>query len=567
MNGNVTKEGIKADLEWMHRVGIGGFQNFDASLGTPQIVQKRLIYMSPEWKDAFRYATTLADQLGLEMGTASSAGWNLTGGSWIQPAQAMKKFVWSETEINGGEAFHGVLKRPPSNAGPFQNLPLKTTAPDFYADSAVIAYRIPGNGTRLHDLPKVASSGGQFDLATLTDGDLAKATLLPAAPPNEKSWIQFEYSEPQRICGLSIAFIFNSGEERRVMSLTDVAVETSDDGREFRFIAAVPWALAQFPVRTIAFPAVTAKFFRITFKTPPNETSAVGARISELVLRTYMPINRFESKAAFAREGNLLSVATPPVDFGADGAGESIRKSDVMDLTGKMHSDGTLDWTPPPGRWVVVRFGYSLTGIMNNPAQPEATGLEIDKLNSTYVREYFQTFFDHYKDATGGLMGKRGLRYVVTDSWEDGPQNWTDDMFAEFEAHRGYDMHPWLPVLTGHVVESSEASDRFLYDFRRTLSDLVAEKHYDLITILLHARGMGRYSESHEQSRSLIGDGMEVKRTADIPMGAMWVPNAGVGRDADIRESASVAHIYGQNLARPSRLRRAVERGRGRPKP
>ena len=151
MNGNVTKEGIRADLEWMKRVGIGGFQNFDASLGTPQIVQKRLIYMSPEWKDAFRYATTLADQLGLEMGVASSAGWNLTGGSWVQPAHAMKKFVWSETEINGGEAFHGVLKRPPSNAGPFQNFPSNTTAPDFYADSAVIAYRLPPNDTPLHD--------------------------------------------------------------------------------------------------------------------------------------------------------------------------------------------------------------------------------------------------------------------------------------------------------------------------------------------------------------------------------------------------------------------------------
>ncbi len=32
MNGNITKEGIKLDLEWMHRVGLGGFQNFDAAL-------------------------------------------------------------------------------------------------------------------------------------------------------------------------------------------------------------------------------------------------------------------------------------------------------------------------------------------------------------------------------------------------------------------------------------------------------------------------------------------------------------------------------------------------------
>ena len=31
MNGNISKDGIKADLEWMKRVGIGGFQNFDAA--------------------------------------------------------------------------------------------------------------------------------------------------------------------------------------------------------------------------------------------------------------------------------------------------------------------------------------------------------------------------------------------------------------------------------------------------------------------------------------------------------------------------------------------------------
>jgi hypothetical protein len=42
MNGNITKEGIRLDLEWMNRVGIGGFQNFDASLGTPKLVEQRL---------------------------------------------------------------------------------------------------------------------------------------------------------------------------------------------------------------------------------------------------------------------------------------------------------------------------------------------------------------------------------------------------------------------------------------------------------------------------------------------------------------------------------------------
>jgi hypothetical protein len=65
MNGNITKEGIRADLEWMKRANIGGFQNFDAALSTPQVVKKRLIYMTPEWKEAFLFTAKLADSLDL----------------------------------------------------------------------------------------------------------------------------------------------------------------------------------------------------------------------------------------------------------------------------------------------------------------------------------------------------------------------------------------------------------------------------------------------------------------------------------------------------------------------
>jgi hypothetical protein len=597
MNGNITKEGIKADLEWMKRVGIGGFQNFDAALNTPQVVEKRLVFMTPEWKDAFKYAATVADQLGLEMAIAGSPGWSESGGPWVPPAQAMKKFVWTETYVNSGEPFRGALPKPPANAGPFQSsavirrIPGAATPeappPDFYVDSAVVAYRVPGREVPMAGLhPKVTSSGGHFDLAALTSGDPAKPTLLPAAPVNEKAWIQFEFAKPQSVRGLTI-LLGGAGRRGggRGQADTGQALEASADGREFRVVAPLPGSTC--PERTIAFPEVTARFFRVTFKTQPRPTmgfggmppagnrpptganrggnragdrggpgagtanfpmAPAGEQIAELVLRTNTPINEFEEKAAFGLATDLLSVPTPPV-----AAGDAIAKADVIDLTSRMHADGTLDWTPPAGRWIVLRLGYSLLGITNHPASPEATGLEVDKLNRAYVKNYFDKYLDQYKDATGGLMGKRGLQYVVTDSWEAGPQNWTDDLMAEFKSRRGYDMHPWLPALAGHVVESSAASDRFLYDFRRTLADLVAENHYDQLTALLHARGMGRYSESHESGRAFIGDGMEVKRTADVPMSAMWTQMPGVnaeryGYNADVRESASVAHIYGQNL-------------------
>src|SRR5579875_2987763 len=86
MNGNISEEGIKLDLDWMHRVGIAGFHNFDAALATPQVVPKRLCYMTPEWKKAFVYATKLANQFGMEEGIAGSPGWSESGGPWVQPS-------------------------------------------------------------------------------------------------------------------------------------------------------------------------------------------------------------------------------------------------------------------------------------------------------------------------------------------------------------------------------------------------------------------------------------------------------------------------------------------------
>src|SRR6266566_909560 len=99
MNGNITNEGIKLDLDWMHRVGIAGYQNFDAALQTPQVVDKRLAYMTPEWKDAFKYAISQGDQHGMEMAIAGSPGWSESGGPWVPAAHGMKKFVWSETVL------------------------------------------------------------------------------------------------------------------------------------------------------------------------------------------------------------------------------------------------------------------------------------------------------------------------------------------------------------------------------------------------------------------------------------------------------------------------------------
>src|SRR5436190_4649386 len=577
MYGNSTKGGIKLDLEWMKRVGIGGFQNFDAALNTPKLVDKRLVYMTPEWKDAFQYTTNLADQLGLEEAIAGSPGWSESGGPWVKPSHGMKKFVWSETYVQGGQPFTGRLPKPPSVTGPYQNIPLfdflatisgekPPAPPEFYADTAVIAFPAPGSDVPDAELrPKVTSSGGNIDATVLADGDFTKIAALPKAPVGQQAWVQFEFAKPQAIRALTFAL---GGPVNPFQDIVGGAapgpdLEASEDGVSFRKVSTIPNNGAR--VHTISFPETTARFYRVTFTSPPPFTGPPAMQfdadfgdfnlppskdyaIAELALHAGPRVNRVEEKAAFATLTNLYAAPTPHV-----AAAEAVAKSAVVDLTSKMRPDGSLDWTPPAGRWVVMRFGYSLLGITNHPASPEGTGLEVDKLNPDYVRDYMNTYLDNYKSAVGPLMGKRGLQYVINDSWEAGTQNWTDNLIAEFRKRRGYDPRSWMPVLAGRVIESSESSDRFLWDFRLTLSDMLAEYHYDLITAILKERGMGHYGESHEEGRAFMGDGMQVKRSNTVPMSARWTQKPGVnkeqyGYNADIRESASVAHLYGQNL-------------------
>ena len=558
MNANVTQDGIDKDFAWMTRVGIGGVQNFDGSLNTPRIVSTPLPFMSDGWKAAFRHAVSRADSLGLEFTIASSPGWSETGGPWVKPEQAMKKLVWSERVVDGGAPVRGPIPAPPSVSGPFQDLAAPTSSafsgvnlgglPALYRDVAVIAHRVPAAE---HDAPAVVTASSAMDVAALSDGDRVKRIEVPFRT-DSIAWVQFAYAQPTTVRALTIV----AGATPRGAVSTAALVQASDDGRTFRMIAELPRGGA--PQQTIAFPATTARYFRVLFRQPaPGGGGGLGGGgrapqpittqpLMELTLTSAVRVHRFEDKAGWSHIDGLSTQPTAAIP-----ADLAVAKGDVIDLTTRLKPDGSLDWTPPAGRWRVLRLGWSLAGTVNRPASPEGTGLEVDKLNRDHVRSYLASYLGIYQGAAGaGMTGKRGVRFMLTDSYEAAASNWTENMMAEFRSRRGYDAMPYLPVLTGAVVASSEASDRFLWDFRRTLSDLIAENHYGELSKQLHARSMGRYGESHETGRAFIGDGMEVKKSADVPMGAAWYARSnGPGQTLpDIRESASVAHLYGQNL-------------------
>ncbi len=584
MNGNVTKEGITADLEWMKRVGIGGMQMFDGSLGVPQFTDKRLVWMTPEWKDAFRHTGAEADRLGLEMSMAASGGWSETAGPWVKPEQGMKKVVWSETRVEGPLHFSAALPNPPSVNGKFQNIPAPpsfempemkglpgakqtTVAPatpnapapptqnaTFYADTAVIAYRLPDKEIRMADLhPVVTSSAGQIDSAGLMDGDLTKAVSLPYAPGAPNAWIELEFPQPFRAQAFSLTV--GSGLFPFGVSLPDGELQSSQNGTDWTTLVNLPGPIqGNFPVRTYSFPETVAKFYRLLLVPPqPNPMLAMFGipspnefRIAELDLSSSPRVNLWEDKASFGTLLGSEGSATPTVS-----SNQVIARAGVIDLTPKMQKDGTLDWSVPAGNWIILRMGYSLTGEKNHPATPEATGLEVDKLSHQDVNSYVRTYVDMISGALGPYFGK-SFRYFLMDSWEAGQENWTEDMVTEFRKRRGYDPTPYLPVLTGRIIESADVSDRFLWDFRRTIADLLAENHYRNADDYFRLHGVGLYAEAMGTGLPTDGDGLLNKGQVDVPMAEFWTPLPGQqdtpDHDADVHEAASAAHIYGKPI-------------------
>lgn len=496
MSGNVTQEGITADLEWMKRVGIGGMQMFDIG-GLPKYVDKQLIWMTPDWKAALRHAAAEADRLGLEMSMAASGGWSETAGPWVKPQQAMKRIAFSATIVG----VQGAVRLPrPGNLYKFEG-PERGDWPDsvFYVDTRVLAFRLPGGVTTMAEAhPEVARNG---------------------------YILEYRFKKPFTAYGMeSNAW------------LPDGSLQYSADGSNWMTCA------ANLKEHT-EFPGITAAYWRIV---RTGDTSM--PRYVELL--SVPRVWDWWDKAQYGGDMSHYDGAKP--EFRPTPAAAGDAPSGVLDLTAKMQKDGSLAWHPTSGKWLVLRMGYTLTGATNHPATPEASGLEVDKLSYQHVHDYMTYYTGIVSDAVGPYWGK-SFRNLLMDSWECNTENWTENILTEFKTRRGYDPGPYLPVLAGYIVGSADQSDRFLFDYRKTIAELVAYNHYKLATDFLKTQGLGLYAEAPGIHIQTTADGLLSKGQVSIPMGEFWAnvptnPGGDAMNVADIEEAASAAHIYGKGL-------------------
>ncbi|GHU98195.1 hypothetical protein FACS1894159_00320 [Bacteroidia bacterium] len=218
-----------------------------------------------------------------------------------------------------------------------------------------------------------------------------------------------------------------------------------------------------------------------------------------------------------------------------------VHREDIVDLSAKVSGDGSLEWDAPQGEWVILRIGHTPTGRSVFPPIQGGGGPECDKMSRKAIDLHWERSVKPALDQVRDQIGST-VTCVFQDSYEAGCGNWTPDFDKEFLKRRGYDCLSYLPTLAGYYVESGEESERFLWDFRRTVGDLMADNYYGRLGELCHQNGLKFATETYGGPF----ESMQAGSAGDIVISEFWVHNK-LYMD-NPRFVASMAHLGG-NIA------------------
>lgn len=516
MNGNVTKEGITADLEAMNRIGIGGVLIMNVGLRTPHGPHD---FNTQGWRDHYKFAADECVRLGMQMALHPLDGWATSGGQWISPEQSIKMLVWNVTDVEGPDNEPVILTQPLTKEG-------------IYEDLAILALPLEKDAVLMP--ARVFVNGKEDD--TLFDGDL-KGGLKGDLE------ILAEFDEPVPLS--TVVFPRDSRWDYGLTVHADVptTVEVSEDGMVFEKVSETDYNVSidngdNFSF-TISFPQRMVKAVRVRMNNARN------LDIVEMEFRSRPQVHLWEIKSSLAREREHGG-ETPWIDSAPwPELIEGVDVDRIVNLTDRLGDDSTLDWEIPKGHWRIFRIGKTSSGKHVAPGTHAGAGLEADKMDGDSIRHHWNSFGKKMVDEINKEPGVP-IWSVHTDSWESYLHTWSSRFQEEFEKRRGYSIIPYLPVLCGGtIIGNAEESERFLWDYRRTCADLIAENYYGLMRKLANEAGLKFQSEAAGRQMFMY-DPLNYAANTDMYVGEFWM---GPDLRVDCRVAASTAHTYGRPLA------------------
>jgi hypothetical protein len=521
LSDNISREGVVKDLEAMKKVGIN--RAFIGNIGLNNLPPGKVKIFSDEWWDILHTALKKATELNIEIGIFNSPGWSQSGGPWIKPEQSMRYLNSSEIHVSGPQQLDMKLNTPTAD---FQRV-------------RVIAFRTPSLSERKFTSlnPAITSNPG-MDIKNCTDGDTSTFILLQE---NHDLIIDINFPQPFNIKSLIIqtarmpirtkAMLYVKTDSGYTM-LKDFEINRTNPGLTVGFD---PYA----PV-VISVPETESKGFRLEFG-----AADPSGGIAEIDLSSFPKVERYPEKSLAKMFQSPLPYWNDymwPVQPEFEDQSLALNPQDVMDITKMVSPDGVLEWNVPDGKWTIMQTGMTTTGVVNEPASPEGTGLEADKLSKKHIAYHFDSFLGEILRRIPA-EDRKSWKVVVEDSYERGGQNWTDGFAEDFTARYGYDPVKYIPVLSGYVVGSRAVSDRFLWDLRRLVADKIARDYVGGLREVSHKNGLTTWLENYGHW-GFPAEFLQYGGQSDEVGGEFW--SEGKLGNIENRAASSCAHIYGK---------------------
>lgn len=529
ISGNVNQSALTTDLEAVSAAGLQGIQLFHGAGRPWPGVTPQIQTLSPTWDSMISHVADETQRLGLRFTMQNCPGWAMSGGPWITPDKAMRHIIWSRTEISGGNDVSTDLAQAQPSEETWRN----------YQDIAVLAFPTPEGDTGEFLSPaKIRSNLEDLPWEALLDQAKDNSVKVPVT--KDPVWIEFEFAEPTALRSIELPPIELLMARRSFIPESRIRIQAMEStGWQDLVTHEIPYGNWQdrqpeYPF-VLSVPDAEARKYRMIFE------NKHPMALTYLRLSSIARVNDWRAQAGFA----LRKIHR--TNLPEQNPATTIDPSTIIDLSNHVDSKGRLSWKAPSGQWTILRFGHVNTGVKNKPAPPEATGFECDKLSPAGAEQHFAGYIGRIS-ADGGPADKGRLRGMLIDSWECYTQTWTPAMEREFATRRSYPLRNWLPALAGYVVGDRSTTERFLRDWRQTVSDLLVDNYFGRLAELARERGMELSFETAIGDVS-PGDILRYHSKADIPMCEFWKPNDphwGGYETKPIHPTVSAAHIYGK---------------------
>jgi hypothetical protein len=508
MDGAITREGITRDLESMKQQGvsqatilnIGLFNGKD--FGVPQVK-----FNTDEWYGMFKWALQEASRLDIKIGAHNCDGWSTSGGPWITPELSMKQYTWTKNLVQGGKMQTIHLKQPKAEN-------------DFYRDVAVVAFPDLKYVNSFREASPAFILNDADETGVLSDGNPVSAVKISRGD-RVKIIFKTEFTAEKIAIHPRKTFMWRDMTQFR----NTFILLASENGQDYKQICDIT-TLGANSSFVFDIPETTSKYFMIELKDESSLDAYYDFLVGEIELLKQDEFPLYSPVIPYHMEKTVSSKAADYGHFNETGdpGQEEVNLSpdDIIDLTGLMKDDGLLDWEVPEGNWIVVRFGYTTTGKTNGPATPEGTGLECDKMDKAALDIHFDNYARKLADHSGEHLGNT-FKFLLIDSWECQYQNWSDRFGESFEANRGYSIIPWIPVLCGETIGNTDLSEGFIYDFRKTIAELIENNYYRHFKELCQASNLEMHAEviyGHTNYPPL--DILKTNSYVDLPMFEFW---------------------------------------------